>query len=70
MCSSGVMPQSYSPVIFLLEAKLKDFPGGSVDKNPLARTGGHGFDSWSEKIACAAGQLSLCARTAEPTRHS
>ena len=47
----------------------EDFPGGSVDKNPLARTGGHGFDSWSEKIACAAGQLSLCART-EPTRHS
>ena len=42
MCSSGVMPQSYSPVIFLLEAKLEDFPGGPVVKNPPANAGDMG----------------------------
>ena len=36
------MPQSYSPVIFLLEAKLKDFPGGPVVKNPPANAGDMG----------------------------
>ena len=27
----------------------------------------HGFDPWSGKIACASGQLSLCATNTEPT---
>ena len=33
------MPLSYSPVIFLLEVKLEDFPGSPVVKTPPADAG-------------------------------
>ena len=42
-----------------LKSVGKDFPGGTLDENPLANPRGHGFDSWSGKIPHAEGQLSL-----------
>ena len=42
----------------------RNFPGG-----PCPCQGkGHGFDPWSQKIPCAAEQLSLCPTTTEPER--
>ena len=42
---------------------MRDFPGGTVVKNPCK---GHGFKPWSGKIPHAAEQLSPCATTTEP----
>ena len=51
---------------------MVDFPGGTVDKNPLANAGECEFDYWPMKILHAAEQLSrapqlpsLCAATTE-----
>ena len=46
------------------------FPGGAVVKNPPANAGDIGFEPWSGKIPHAAEQLSPCATTTEPTRHT
>ena len=48
------------------QIKHRDFPGGSVVKNPPANAGGHGFEPWSGKIPHATEQLSPCATTTEP----
>ena len=45
---------------------LRDFPGGTVVRNPPANAGGHGFEPWSRKIPHAAEQLSPCTTTTEP----
>ena len=47
---------------FIAKLKKRDFPGGSVDKNPSAKAG---VDAWSRKIPRATEQLSLCVTTAE-----
>ena len=43
--------------------QYRDFPGGTVVKNPPANAGGHGFKPWSGKIPHAAEQLSPCTTT-------
>ena len=43
----------------------KDFPGGTVVKNPPANAGNTG-SPWSGKIPHAMEQLSLCTTTTEP----
>ena len=46
-----------------------DFPGGPVVKNLPSNTGDVGsISGWGTKIPHAAGQLSPCATTTEPTR--
>ena len=41
-----------------------------MDKSPPANAEGHKFDPWSGKIPHAAGQLRLCATTAQPIRRN
>ena len=44
----------------------RDFPGGPVFADPVAKYRGHGFDPWSGKIPRAMEQLTLCTRTTKP----
>ena len=54
-----------------IKAKRRGFPGGPVVKNPPSNAGDAGsIPGWGTKIPHAAGQLSLCATTTEPTRHN
>ena len=46
------------------------FPGGTVVKNLPAKSGGHGFKTWSRKIPPAVEQLGPCATTTEPALYS
>ena len=46
--------------------KFRDFPGGTVVKNPPANAGNSGLSPGSRKIPHAAEQLSLCATPTEP----
>ena len=46
--------------------QIRDFPGGTVVKNPPTNAGGHRFDPWAGKIPHAEEQLSPCATTTEP----
>ena len=48
----------------------RDFPAGTVDKNPLAKCRGLGFDPWSGKIPHALEQLSPCATSTEALRRA
>ena len=49
------------------ESLLRDFPGGTVVKNPPANAGDNaGFKPWSGKISHAVEQPSPCATTTEP----
>ena len=49
----------------------RDFPGGSVVKNPPSNTGVVGLiPGWGIKIPHAAGQLSPCVAVTEPTCRS
>ena len=52
----------------LLKSKSihRDFPGGSVVKNPPANAGDTGLIPWSRKIPHATQQLSPCTTTTEP----
>ena len=43
-----------------------DFPGGTVDKNPLANAGGDSFDLWFRKILHSTKQPSPHPTTTEP----
>ena len=48
-----------------------EFPGGPGVKNPPANVEDRGLiPSQGTKILCATGQLSPCAATTEPERHS
>ena len=51
---------------FDIKTYKRDFPGGTVVKNPPANAGDTGSIPWSGKIPHAAEQLSLCATTTEP----
>ena len=53
-----------------LKILYRDFPGGTVVKNPPANTGDIGFEPWSGKIPHSAEQLSLCTTTTEPACHN
>ena len=44
----------------------RDFPGGTVVKNPPANAGDTGLSPWSGKIPHAVEQLSPCITTTEP----
>ena len=46
----------------IINSGVRDFPGGSVVKNPPANAGGHGFSPW-------AGKIPQCRRTAKPVRN-
>ena len=58
--------------IFLFKnMKTWDFPGGPVVKDLPSNAGDVGsIPGWGTKIPHATGQLSLCATTTEPLRHS
>ena len=46
--------------------RVKDFPGGTVDRNLPANAGGHRFDPWSGKFPHAEKQVSPYSTTTEP----
>ena len=53
-------PVSFIEITFHKEME-RDFPGGTVDKNPPAKCGGHRFDPWSGKIPHSGSNYNHCA---------
>ena len=62
MTQSTLSSQS---ILVHIKSAVKDFPGGTVDKQSACQGRGHGFDSRSRKIPHAMEQLGPFAATAE-----